>query len=298
MWRPWGKSTARIHSSSSSSLPSSTFSCSSFKDIQTLCLDEPPHQSLPSSPTPKYPIFQRVLLANSLLRTWSTHLHQQQPHRLPRTRSHPEPESEPKPKPSPSPEPDHEQDPSRNETTHAPPELLPAPSLPPPIYFPGTEQRVVIYFTSLRVVRPIFEDCKSALAILRPFPVHLDERDVSMDSSFLTELNRIMGRTGRPGLPLPRVFIGGKYIGSGEEIRSMHEIGELKRLLEDLPAVDQTECHVCAGHRFVLCNVCNGSKKVYTDKAGFKICVVCNENGLLRCPSCFSFDLINNEKIE
>ncbi|XP_058744690.1 uncharacterized protein At5g39865-like [Vicia villosa] len=293
MWRPWGKSTARIHSSSSSSLPSSPFSCSSFKDIQTLCLDEPPHQSLPSSPTPKYPIFQRVLLANSLLRTWSTHLHQHHHHRLPRTRSHPEPESEPKPSP------DQEPSPPQNENeAHAPPVLYPPPSLPPPIYFPGTEQRVVIYFTSLRVVRPIFEDCKSALAILRAFRVHLDERDVSMDSSFLTELNRVMGRTGRPVLSLPRVFIGGKYVGGGEEIRSMHEIGELKKLMEDLPVVEPTECHVCAGHRFVLCNVCNGSKKVFTDKAGFKICVVCNENGLLRCPSCFSFDLINNEKIE
>ncbi|CAL5189702.1 unnamed protein product [Lathyrus oleraceus] len=293
MWRPWGKSTSRIHSSSSSSLPSSPFSCSSFKDIQTLCLDEPPQRSLPSSPTPKYPIFQRVLLANSLLRTWSNQLHQQ-PHRLPRTRSHPEPSSEPKPSPS-EPDQEPEQEPSRNESTHAPPLLSPTPSLPPPIYFPGTEQRVVIYFTSLRVVRPIFEDCKSALAILRAFRVNLDERDVTMDSSFLTELNRIMGRT---GLKLPRVFINGRYVGGGEEIRTMHEIGELKKLLEDLPVVDPTECHVCGGHRFVLCNVCNGSKKVYTDKAGFKICIVCNENGLLRCPPCFSFDLINNEKIE
>lgn len=112
-----------------------------------------------------------------------------------------------------------------------------------------------------------------------------------MDSSFLVEMNRIMGRT---GLTLPRVFIGGIYVGGGEEIRQMHEIGELKKILEGLPAVDPTECHVCAGHRFVVCDACNGSKKVYTDKAGFKVCNVCNENGLLRCPSCFSYDF-NNE---
>lgn len=117
---------------------------------------------------------------------------------------------------------------------------------------------------------------------------------MSMDSSFLTELNRIMGRTGQTGLSLPRVFIGGRYIGGGEEIRSMHEIGELKKMLEDLPVVDPIECHVCAGHRFVLCNVCNGSRKVYNDKAGFKVCNVCNENGLLRCPSCFP----NNNEIK
>ncbi|GAU31059.1 hypothetical protein TSUD_214950 [Trifolium subterraneum] len=295
MWRPWGKSTARIHHNRSSS-HSSSFSCSSFKDIQNLCLEESPQQPLPSPRIPT--VFHRVRLANSLIRTWSTSL--QQPHKLPRsfsqpiTEPSPELQSEPKsspPKPK-SPQPEPKSEPLRNDT-HAPPEATPIPSLPPPIYFPGTEQRVVIYFTSLRVVRSIFEDCKSTLAILRAFRVQLDERDVSMDSSFLYELHRIMGRT---GLTLPRVFIDGKYIGGGEDIRSMHEIGELKKLLESLPIVDRTECHVCAGHRFVLCNVCNGSRKVYNDKAGFKVCIACNENGLLRCPSCFPHDFdVNNE---
>lgn len=76
----------------------------------------------------------------------------------------------------------------------------------------------------------------------------------------------------------------------------MHEIGELKKMLEDLPVVDLIECHVCGGHRFVLCNVCNGSRKVYNDKVGFKVCNVCNENGLLRCPSCFPNS--NNNEIK
>jgi len=99
-------------------------------------------------------------------------------------------------------------------------------------------------------------------------------------------LNRVMGRT---GLTLPRVFIGGRYIGGGEVIRMMHEGGELKKALEELPVVDNANqsCHVCAGHRFVVCEVCSGSKKVYTDKAGFKACSNCNENGLVKCPSCF-----------
>jgi len=264
MWKPWGKSTSKIHNKSSSS----SFSCSSFKDIQTLILQEPPQQPLPSSQPTTKQVFHRVLFANTLLRAWSS------PLKLPRSNSQPE-------------------NPPNNDT-HAPEKQTPQPSPPKPIYFPGTEQRVVIYFTSLRVVRPIFEDCKSALTILRAFHVHLDERDVSIDSSFLTELNRIMDRTGQTGLTLPRVFIAGKYIGGGEEIRSMHEIGELKKMLEDLPVVDPIECHVCAGHRFVLCNVCNGSRKVYNDKVGFKVCNVCNENGLRRCPSCFP----NNNEIK
>ncbi|KAG5064131.1 hypothetical protein AAZX31_02G215000 [Glycine max] len=278
MWRPWGKSTVRIHSASSS--PSSTFSCSSFKDIQTLCLDEPPqqnqhHQQLPSpSPTRKPSVFHRVRLANSLLRTWSTHLHPQpQPPKLPEP-----PESEP-------------------DVVVSKPE----PQQPAIYYFPGAEQRVVVYYTSLRVVRPTFEACKSVLSILRGFLVQIDERDVSMDSGFTAELNRIMGRpVPGPGPSLPRVFIAGRYVGGAEEVRQLNEVGELKKILMDLPAVDPTtECHVCAGHRFVLCDECNGSRKVYAEKTGFKTCNACNENGLVKCPSCFpsstSLPKFNNE---
>ncbi|XP_061347210.1 uncharacterized protein At5g39865-like [Gastrolobium bilobum] len=266
MWRTWNKSTVRIHSASSSP-SSSTFSCSSFKDIQTLCLDEPPQQPSPSpSPSRKPSVFHRVRLANSLLRTWSTQLNQQT-HKLPRTLSYPEAEpvsDDAKPDPSPSPSP------------------TPAPS--PPIHFPGTEQRVVVYFTSLRVVRPTFEDCRSVRSILSGFRVQIDERDVSMDSGFLSELNRVMGRT---GLTLPRVFIGGRYVGGAEEVRQLNEVGELKKLLEGLPAADPGECHVCGDYRFILCDECNGSRKVYTEKSGFKACNACNELGLIRCPSCF-----------
>ncbi|KAK7321372.1 hypothetical protein VNO77_31956 [Canavalia gladiata] len=282
MWRPWGnKSTVRIHSASSS--PSSTFSCSSFKDIQTLCIDESQqqqqqhqhqhqhqHQQQHHSPSPtrKPSVYHRVRLANSLLRTWSTHLQpQHQPPKLPRTLSHPAPAPEPEPEPEPTlddPKPD------------------PLPS----ITFPGAEKRVVVYYTSLHVVRPTFDACKSVLSILCGFRVQIDERDVSMDSGLLVELDRIMGRAGST---LPRVFIAGRYVGGAEEVKQMHEVGELKKILETLPEVDPHDCHVCAGHRFILCDECNGSRKVFTEKkAGFKTCTVCNENGLVRCPSCLA----------
>ncbi|XP_027334081.1 uncharacterized protein At5g39865 [Abrus precatorius] len=228
MWRPWNKST------------SSSFSCSSFKDIQTLFLDEP------STAKPKPSIFHRVTLANSLLRAWSTH---------------------PKLTYSVSP--------------HAPDD--PRAIQPRP---PRSEQRVVVYFTSLRVVRPTFEDCKTVCSILRGFRVALDERDVSMDSGFLSELRRVTGR--KTGFTLPRVFINGRYVGGAEEVRWLHESGELKKLLEGLPAADShlRSCHVCDDHRFVLCGECSGARKVYAEKGGFKTCAACNESGLIRCISC------------
>ncbi|KAE9615135.1 putative thioredoxin-like protein [Lupinus albus] len=289
MWRPWEKSTVHVHTTSSSPSHSSSqlFSCSSFKDIQTLFLDEPPQQSSPS-PTTKPSIFHRVRLANSILRTWSTHLPPQQPPKLTRTLSNSQPDPV-------QVQPQHR--PPKSRSLSQPiflfqPELGPDSSLSDSTPFiPGTEQRVVVYYTSLRVVRATYDACKSVFSILSGFRVRVDDRDVSMDSGFTVELNRIMGQT---GLTLPRVFIGGRYIGGAEEVKQLNEIGELKKMLEKLPVADLSECHVCGGHRFVLCNECDGSRKVYTEKIGFKTCNNCNENGLLRCPSCFSTPLLSS----
>ncbi|XVF20353.1 hypothetical protein REPUB_Repub11eG0190900 [Reevesia pubescens] len=151
------------------------------------------------------------------------------------------------------------------------------------ISIPGADKRIVVYFTSLRVVRSTFEDCKTVRSILRGFRVSIDERDLSMDSGFLNELKGILGQR---KLTLPRVFIGWRYMGGAEEIKQLHETGELKKFVEGLPAAEPGTCDVCGGYRFVLCNECNGSRKLYTEKSGFKTCTACNENGLTRCPSC------------
>ncbi|KAJ0084976.1 hypothetical protein Patl1_31045 [Pistacia atlantica] len=230
MWRPWTKTPSKIHDTSSQ------FSCSSFKDIQNLCTEDP----IPTANilTKKASIFHRVRLANSIIRALAL-----------------------RPQPDTS-------------------------SFDAKISIPGAEKRIVVYFTSLRVVRSTFEDCKSVRSILRGFRVQVDERDLSMDSSFVNELQVILG-VGQGKLTLPRVFIGGRYIGGAEEIRQLHETGELKKFVERLPTADIGACDVCGGYSFLLCNDCDGSHKMYTEKAGgFKSCTVCNENGLIRCPSC------------
>ncbi|KAI9118225.1 hypothetical protein K1719_010557 [Acacia pycnantha] len=270
MWRSWGKSTVRIQntssSSSSSSSPSSSFSCSSFKDIQSLCLDEQPQPSSCRVAT----VFHRVRLVNSLLKTWSAQ--QQHQPKLPKPVSHPAPKSDAA----------VSDPPTRTLTvqTETPPSTPPP---PPPINIPGSEQRIVVYYTSLRVVRSTFEDCRSVRLILRGFRVKMDERDVTMDVGYMRELKSILEEK---KVTLPRVFIGGRYIGGAEEVRQLNEIGELKKIVEGLPAADVGACDVCGGYRFILCEECNGSRKMYTEKSGFKICTACNENGLIRCPSC------------
>ncbi|CAH8358738.1 unnamed protein product [Eruca vesicaria subsp. sativa] len=264
MWRPWRTSSVKIHDTYS---PTATASLS-FKDIHHLCADD--SSSSPSSPyNPSSPshnrvsrVFRRVCASNLILRSWPT---RPSSNHLLRADSAPvnlrrNPEPEPKQ--------------SKADAVR--------------ISLPGADISIVVYFTSLRVVRPTFEACRAVTTILRSFPVRIDERDLSMDASFASELERIFG--GEKDLPktpkLPRVFIGGRFVGGAEEVKQLHEIGELKKLVQELPRVEPRVCEMCGGYRFVPCKVCHGSRKVHTEKLGFRTCLSCNENGLVRCSSC------------
>ncbi|KAA8543717.1 hypothetical protein F0562_021537 [Nyssa sinensis] len=257
MWRSRPKSTVRIHRTSSN------FSCSSFKDIQSLCADDSDqHHYHPAASKKPSSIFHRVRAANAVLRAWSTRPT--------------EPGCDPPELNSAPTEPNVPPSSSEN----------PVAKSEPSISLPGAEKRIVVYFTSLRVVRSTFEDCRAVRSILRGFRVSIDERDLSMDSAFLVELQGILGQEDKAKLTLPRVFIGGRYIGGAEEIRQLNETGELKKLVERLPAAEPGVCEVCGGYRFILCDECSGSHKCYTEKGGLRSCTECNENGLIRCPSC------------
>ncbi|KAA8549448.1 hypothetical protein F0562_001132 [Nyssa sinensis] len=249
MWRSQPKSTARIHRTSPN------FSCSSFKDIQLLCADDSDRRQQQYNHASRKPsLFHRVRVVNSVLRAFST-----------------------RPAAQPALNDAH----TETNTSPSSPENNVAKS-EPSIYLPGAEKCIVVYFTSLRVVRSTFEDCRVVRSILRGFRVTIDERDLSMDSAFLGELQRILGQENQAKVTLPRVFIGGRYIGGAEEIRQLHEAGELKKFIERLPAAEPGACEVCGGCRFSVCDECNGSHKCYSEKGGFRSCTACNENGLIR----------------
>ncbi|KAI3748039.1 hypothetical protein L6452_10856 [Arctium lappa] len=170
---------------------------------------------------------------------------------------------------------------------------------------PRVKERLVLYFTSLRGVRKTYEDCCHVRSILTTTGVRMDERDVSMHSGFKEELKELLG--GFIGGGLPKVFIGSKCIGGATEIRRLHEDGELEKVLEGCEMVDVGGfgggggggggCEACGDIRFVPCETCSGSCKIYYEDEfddeekeesdyGFQRCPDCNENGLIRCPIC------------
>ncbi|KAF5747952.1 hypothetical protein HS088_TW05G00683 [Tripterygium wilfordii] len=152
-------------------------------------------------------------------------------------------------------------------------------------HLPATENKIVVYFTSLRGIRKTYEDCCAVRMIFRGFRVPVEERDISMDSMYRKELqSAVKGKA----VSLPQVFIRGKYVGGVEEIRQLNEIGELTKLLEGFPVRDpRFVCESCGDARFLPCQSCNGSRKVFEEDEGkLRRCLDCNENGLIRCPGC------------
>ncbi|XP_004232227.1 uncharacterized protein At3g28850 [Solanum lycopersicum] len=170
-----------------------------------------------------------------------------------------------------------------------------------------SKDKLVVYFTSLRGVRKTYEDCGHVRVILKGLGVKIDERDVSMHSGFKEELKELLGNEYSGG-GLPRIFMGGKYIGGADEIRRMNEDGKLEKFVENCERIEDggviggCNCEACGDIRFVPCETCSGSCKIYygadyeednedeeeleEDEYGFQRCPDCNENGLIRCPIC------------
>ncbi|KAL6553001.1 hypothetical protein OROGR_006843 [Orobanche gracilis] len=173
---------------------------------------------------------------------------------------------------------------------------------------PCGADRLIVYLTSLRGVRKTYEDCCHVRVILKGLGVRVDERDVSMHSGFKEELKEMLG-VGFVGIGLPSVFIGKTYIGGAEEIRRLNEEGKLEKLVKSYELLEDGRedgqygkfCEACGVIRFVPCQTCLGSCKIYYEgdyeeeegfdesdehECGFHRCPDCNENGLIRCPIC------------
>ncbi|KAF8756815.1 hypothetical protein HU200_011016 [Digitaria exilis] len=94
-----------------------------------------------------------------------------------------------------------------------------------------------LHDVALRGVRRTFTDCSAVRAILRGFRVAVDERDVSMDAAFRRDLQALLAVRGR-AFALPQLLIGGRLVGGADEVRQLHESGQLRRLLDGAAGQD------------------------------------------------------------
>ncbi|KAJ6702926.1 GLUTAREDOXIN DOMAIN-CONTAINING CYSTEINE-RICH PROTEIN CG12206-RELATED [Salix viminalis] len=101
------------------------------------------------------------------------------------------------------------------------------------IRLPGTEDRIVVYLTSLRGIRRTYEDCYAVRMIFRG------------------------------------CFIRGNHVGGAEVIKQMFETGEMARVLDGIPRrLAGFVCAGCGDVRFVPCGNCSGSRKLFDEDEG------------------------------
>uniref|UniRef100_A0A1B6FBM5 Glutaredoxin domain-containing protein n=2 Tax=Proconiini TaxID=565685 RepID=A0A1B6FBM5_9HEMI len=149
--------------------------------------------------------------------------------------------------------------------------------------------KVVVYTTTMGIVRSTYQRCLKVRQILRTHLVKFDERDVFMSRETQAEIKE---RMNSDQILVPQVFIEGQYIGDAEVIERLNETGELRRILKPYKSPDAcTTCQVCGGYRLLPCPVCNGSKKSvhrnhFTTELVALKCMNCDEVGLVKCYAC------------
>ncbi|CAL4067169.1 unnamed protein product, partial [Meganyctiphanes norvegica] len=152
--------------------------------------------------------------------------------------------------------------------------------------------KVVVYVTTLGIVRSTYERCLRIRKILWTLLVRFDERDVFMARDTQIQL---MDRTHKRHVTVPHVFLEGQYLGDAEQIEMMNESGELRRLLAQYRTESVTStCNTCGGFRLLPCSVCRGSKKsVHRNDFTLEFvalkCSSCDESGLVKCEDCNQF---------
>ncbi|KAF4790427.1 Glutaredoxin domain-containing cysteine-rich protein 1 [Turdus rufiventris] len=106
--------------------------------------------------------------------------------------------------------------------------------------------RIVIYTTSLRVVRTTFERCELVRKIFQNHRVKFEEKNIALNSDYGKELDeRCRSVCELPSLPV--VFIDGHYLGGAEKILLMNESGELQDLLTKIENCKGQSVFVIAG---------------------------------------------------
>ncbi|XP_072945742.1 glutaredoxin domain-containing cysteine-rich protein CG31559-like [Epargyreus clarus] len=149
--------------------------------------------------------------------------------------------------------------------------------------------KVVLYTTTMGIVRSTYQRCVLVKKILRNLLVKYEERDVFMSTEYQDE---IRDRMRSDQILVPQLFIDGQHVGDADTVEKLNESGDLRKMLKPYKSPDACNtCQVCGGFRLLPCRICNGSKKSlhrnhFTAEFVALKCMNCDEVGLVRCDAC------------
>uniref|UniRef100_A0A182YCU1 Uncharacterized protein n=1 Tax=Anopheles stephensi TaxID=30069 RepID=A0A182YCU1_ANOST len=149
--------------------------------------------------------------------------------------------------------------------------------------------KVVVYSTSMGIVRETYTKCMNVKQILRTLLVKFEEKDIFMSNEYQQEIKE---RMQADTINIPQVFVDGQHIGDAECIERLNESGELRKMLKPYKCLESPYmCKVCGGYRLLPCPSCGGSKKSihrnhFTAEFVALKCMNCDEVGLVKCHNC------------
>lgn len=151
------------------------------------------------------------------------------------------------------------------------------------------EGRVIVYTTSMGVVRGTFQQCLKVKTTLRTLLIAFEERDIFMCKAYQKEL---ADRMSVHDVTVPQVFVDGNLLGDWERIEKLNENGVLRQILRPYKSGSANNpCKKCGGYSLLVCVNCNGSKKSvhrnkFTNSTLPLRCTNCDDNGLVACDFC------------
>jgi glutaredoxin len=89
--------------------------------------------------------------------------------------------------------------------------------------------KVVVYTTTMGILRETYQACMKVKQILRTLLVKFEERDVFMSNEYQNEIRE---RMRCEHILVPQVFVDGQHVGDAETIERLNETGELRRILK------------------------------------------------------------------
>ncbi|XP_016971823.1 glutaredoxin domain-containing cysteine-rich protein CG12206 [Drosophila rhopaloa] len=149
--------------------------------------------------------------------------------------------------------------------------------------------KVVLYTTSMGIIRDTYAKCANVKQILRTLLIKFEERDVFMSVEYQQEMRE---RMHDETIRVPQLFVEGQHIGDADTVERLNESGELRQLLKPYKSIATAyTCQTCGGYRLLPCPSCSGSKKSvhrnhFTTEFVALKCMNCDEVGLVKCPNC------------